>query len=77
VSGETTVILVEELAITPTKVSVYNHTSKVAKLKLHKGSSSCQISILEGEDVADIQLLRSRRIIEVGIDISWSFISSY
>ncbi|KAF4532009.1 hypothetical protein B566_EDAN006554, partial [Ephemera danica] len=65
VSGETTVVLVEELAITPTKISVYNHTSKLARLKLHKGSSSCQISVLEGEDVADVQFMRSRRVIEV------------
>lgn len=65
VSGEAKVNMVEQLQLSPKTVSVYNHSSRVARIKVLKGSTSYLISVLEGENVADVQLVKARRTIEV------------
>jgi hypothetical protein len=65
ITAQTAIFFLEEVQISPSSVTVYNHTGKLSKIKISKGSNSYLLNTLEGKDVADVKLVKARRALEV------------
>ncbi|XP_059477687.1 nuclear pore membrane glycoprotein 210 [Neocloeon triangulifer] len=65
VKAQAAILFLEEVQLSPSSLTVYNHSSKLNRMKISKGSNSFLLNIVDGKDVIDINLAKQKRAVEI------------